>query len=322
MSERIHELAYQLFGKSSVKECELQEIKDLTNQYPYFAPAQFLLLEKLKEINPEEYSGQVQKAVLYYHNPLEFERFIHSDRFFTEISFEEKQNIEERATKEIEAHFAEQQTETSIPAEEIEATSGTEADVNQEFIQQKEFTSSQASADASSEHEMETLNELQTHLEALTSKPETNLETIQTKHESAVIKEPETPNAKPETDLVFEPYHTVDYFASQGIKLSLEEVTKDKLGKQLKSFTEWLKTMKKIPQAQAAEKPESSTEKQVQHLAEDSVHKADVLTEAMAEVWLKQGSIEKALEVYNKLRLLHPSKSAYFAAKIENLKTL
>ena len=65
---------------------------------------------------------------------------------------------------------------------------------------------------------------------------------------------------------------------------------------------------------------DSSTESKVQHLAEDSVHRSDVVTEAMAEVWIKQGNKEKAIETYNKLGLLNPSKKAYFAGLIENLK--
>jgi hypothetical protein len=121
-------------------------------------------------------------------------------------------------------------------------------------------------------------------------------------------------------DMVFEPYHTVDYFASQGIKLSQEETSKDKFGKQLKSFTEWLKTMKRLPAKEMAKEMDPSTETKVQHLAEDSVHQSDVVTEAMAEVWIKQGNKEKAIETYNKLGLLNPSKKAYFAALIENLK--
>jgi len=121
-------------------------------------------------------------------------------------------------------------------------------------------------------------------------------------------------------DLVFEPYHTVDYFASQGIKLSQEEIPKDKFGKQLKSFTEWLKTLKRLPATEVAKEIDTSAESKVQHLAEDSVHRSDVLTEAMAEVWIKQGNKEKAIETYNKLGLLNPSKKAYFAGLIENLK--
>jgi hypothetical protein len=40
----------------------------------------------------------------------------------------------------------------------------------------------------------------------------------------------------------------------------------------------------------------------------------------MAEVWIKQGNKEKAIEIYNKLSLLNPDKSAYFASLAEQLK--
>jgi hypothetical protein len=36
---------------------------------------------------------------------------------------------------------------------------------------------------------------------------------------------------------------------------------------------------------------------------------------------IKQNKQEKAIEMYEKLSLMNPSKSAYFAAKIESLKT-
>ena len=54
-------------------------------------------------------------------------------------------------------------------------------------------------------------------------------------------------NAKNADSIVFTPYHMVDYFASQGIKLVLEDNPADQFGKQLKSFTDWLKVMKKLP---------------------------------------------------------------------------
>lgn len=140
----------------------------------------------------------------------------------------------------------------------------------------------------------------------------------QTQPETAAI----APTLKPEPAdaLSFEPYHTVDYFASQGIKLSKEEVGTDKFGKQLKSFTEWLKTMKRLPPNAPPAATDAPTEKGVNNLAERSVADAQVLTESMAEVWQKQGALDKATEVYRKLSLLHPSKRAYFAAKIEALK--
>jgi len=122
-----------------------------------------------------------------------------------------------------------------------------------------------------------------------------------------------------EDTISFEPLHATDYFASLGIKLSGEIQPTDKLGKQLKSFTEWLKTMKKIHSDQQA-RQNGQAEITVQKLAENSNKQQEVVTESMADVLLQQGKAKKAIEVYKKLSLLDSSKSAYFAAKIDQLK--
>lgn len=126
--------------------------------------------------------------------------------------------------------------------------------------------------------------------------------------------------------LLFEPLHTTDYFASVGIKLSEEEKTSGNLGKQLKSFTEWLKTMKKVHAEQLAKTSSpadaslSAAESSIRKMAEKSNQENDVLTEAMAEVLLQQGKADKAIEILEKLSLLNPGKSVYFAAKINQIK--
>jgi hypothetical protein len=120
--------------------------------------------------------------------------------------------------------------------------------------------------------------------------------------------------------LSFEPYHTVDYFASLGIKFKGDEKPKDKFGQQLKSFTEWLKTLKKVPETGGVVTANGPEDRNVTKLAEHSLVEGEVVTEAMADVWEKQGKFEKAIETYRKLSLLNPSKSAYFAAKIDHLK--
>ncbi|MEO8962784.1 MAG: hypothetical protein ABI325_12940 [Ginsengibacter sp.] len=122
-----------------------------------------------------------------------------------------------------------------------------------------------------------------------------------------------------EEQIAFEPLHTVDYFASQGIKITREELEKDHLGKQVKSFTAWLKSMKRLHPGQVPEQNEV-IEKIIQTSSEISNQNANVLTEAMAEVLIKQDKKQKAIEMYQKLSLINPSKSAYFAAKIESLK--
>jgi hypothetical protein len=120
---------------------------------------------------------------------------------------------------------------------------------------------------------------------------------------------------------VFESYHTIDYFASQGIKL-LQEELKDKLGKQLKSFTDWLRSMKRISPVETNTSLDEVANQSIQRFAEHSIEEKEVLTEAMAEVWAKQGNPAKAIGVYEKLSLLNPDKSPYFAGRIEQLKAL
>lgn len=283
MSERIHALTQLVLGKPSLKDCDLHEIRAVANKYPYFAPAQFLLLEKLKEDEASGYDQQLQKAVLYYHNPLAFEYFISTDRFETDFQESEMLQMEE---------------EPPVPPSPVQP---------QAVVVFEEPAMVQEPA--VSEPEKDQIENIETAPVNVAPQKESNGQPAQLN----------IPNA-PAPVLSFEPFHTVDYFASQGIKLVQDELPKDKLGKQLKSFTEWLKTMKKLPSTDVPSSIDASSENKVLHLAEDSVHDADIVTEAMAEVWLKQGNINKALEVYNKLVLHNPSKKAYFAAKIENLK--
>jgi hypothetical protein len=138
--------------------------------------------------------------------------------------------------------------------------------------------------------------------------------------EPSLTSLPVIEKAETRDDLVFEPYYTVDYFASQGIKTVVEEKPNDRLGKQLKSFTEWLKTIRKMPPQEIALKSDAGSEEKVVQLATHSLDEENVNTEAMAEVWIKQGQPEKATRIYEKLSLLNPSKSSYFAVLIEKLK--
>jgi hypothetical protein len=47
--------------------------------------------------------------------------------------------------------------------------------------------------------------------------------------------------------------------------------------------------------------------------------KTEPITENYAQILVKQNKLEKATEVYNKLILKYPDKSAYFAAKLNEL---
>lgn len=122
-------------------------------------------------------------------------------------------------------------------------------------------------------------------------------------------------------EIPIDPYYTIDYFASQGIRLDLEPHPQDKLGQSLKKFTQWLKHMKKLgPEDSKPDVPKGESDAEIQQIADSSVVAREVVTEAMAAVLEKQGKKDKAIELYNKLSFLNPDKRSYFAAKINNLK--
>jgi hypothetical protein len=163
--------------------------------------------------------------------------------------------------------------------------------------------------------------------EATSERPEDlDYEAFDRPNEEENLVEPEqlkfttTFESKNAESIVFAPYHMIDYFASQGIKLVLEDQPADNFGKQLKSFTDWLKVMKRIPAKPPSDKTEEREAERIRHFAAHSIEERDILTESMAEVLAKQGMYENAIALYQKLSLIYPPKSAYFASRIEQLK--
>jgi hypothetical protein len=111
-----------------------------------------------------------------------------------------------------------------------------------------------------------------------------------------------------------------DYFAAQGIDIDLSSVPQDKFTQQLRSFTAWLKVLKQKEGIPIMEEIAEQNEKEIAAIAEKANTTADIITEAMAEIWLKQGNMRKAIDIYSKLSFIFPEKSVYFASRIEQLK--
>lgn len=329
MNNIANQLAQSLFKKNTLQECSRWELEILADKYPYFGIAQFLLAGKLKQEGAEAYKKQVQKTSLYFTNPLWLDYTLNNEpaslqpsmevpatnvHSLTEEELKFAPKVEDLPVQE-EAVFQEVSTTIETPAVEEPAT----------------LTQSEAIPEAVTEP----ITEATVAAENITTVQEEYTEPAQQEGtlstEAIKEDEPALPEMKiaplkmeplpdPGAPLVFEAFHTVDYFASQGIKLKMDELPKDKFGQQLKSFTEWLKVLKKTTPTEIAKQVDKKTEEKVITLAEHSLENRDVVTEAMAEVWIKQGNRQKAIELYNKLSLQNPAKSSYFAALIEQLK--
>ncbi len=133
------------------------------------------------------------------------------------------------------------------------------------------------------------------------------------------FKKPIEDNAKLEFENEHH-HHTIDYFASQGIKIDLTKVTQDKLTLQMRRFTDWLKQIKKQDPNPQDLGTDPELEKAIMNIAKTSIEAREIVTETMADVFIKQGKVNKAIQLYIKLSFLDPQKSTYFANKIQQLK--
>jgi hypothetical protein len=348
MNPAIHQLVQSITGKSSLSECSISELEQLALQYPYFGPAQFILAQKLKEENSPQYTEQSQKALLYFSNHLWYD-YLSADGESTGIIIPTKPA---EAGKNAEDQVPGTVNEIAVPEENItpgeivlqpvvsedihiagethetiaeQETAGEMTAVTQESAVPAEASLQPATSEDIHPATGESTSEESTRQEENLVQPiiSGDIHTIKEVQETGLPGLRFEPGGSSEGTLTFEPYHTVDYFASQGIRSMENEKARDQFSQQLKSFTEWLKAMKRLPQAETtAARPAAGNDQKVEQMAERSIADREVITEAMADVWEKQGNHEKAIDTYRKLSLLNPAKSSYFAAKIEHLKHL
>ncbi|MEJ8819605.1 hypothetical protein [Lacibacter sp. H407] len=329
-AEVFHRLLQQPF---LLNECSEADLEMLAYQYPWFGTAQLLLAAKQKQSGRINAEKQLQKAALYFNEPLllqqQWKKFA-----ITELVSAEKPVADEELTIpeiiSIDENDAALDAEALLVVEEMkdeqqavitDAVMDAEAMLEVEAMKEEKdavITDAVLDAEAMLHAEAAKDEAIITKEADIESAAAASIEAEAAREEISQIKiQPEQEEEKPV--FTFEPFHTVDYFASQGIKLREEKLADDQLGKQVKSFTQWLRSMKKI-YVEEQKELDSSMEKEVVSIATESNQQTEVITETMAEVLVKQGKRTQAIDLYRKLSLLHPEKSVYFASRIDELK--
>jgi len=326
MQHHIHTLVKQFFRKETLEEVSVDELRQFTEEYPYSAAGQLLFTRKLQQTDAEQYAEQAEKSTLYFYNPvwsrwllqnhipqgpLPLERITHETvvPVVTEVVPAPEENG-------VHQHDNSSYTEPGATVAD-EPPPFTVTEEEQVTIPPEMVTEQPAEANAG-EIPVELNEPVSEQLqEEIPAEVPAVAEPAPT---TASVTTPIENNANAEEELSFESYHTIDYFASQGIKLRLEDLPKDKLGKQLKSFTDWLRSMKRLNSVTDKDSLDDITHQAIQQIADHSIAGKEIITEAMADVWAKQGHRDKAAAIYEKLSLLNPAKSSYFADKIERLK--
>lgn len=281
-----------LTGQSSADLVPVDQLEALVKSYPYFSPVHVLYSAKLKQMGKDDaYEQSVGKSLLHITNPLWMQYLVEIDVTPAAVGKPETPLADKTVHKQI-----------AIPSME---------DVHDiiRSIDPRKIPDNPPDVD-----DTEEIVPDDTELLPL---PDAKLSGLLSE-QLADFKKPVAAGDKLEIET--KRLHTIDYFASQGIKVDLNKMPQDKLTSQLRKFTDWLKQMKHVNHQTADLGTDSDLEQAVALIAENSNELREVVTETMAEVLEKQGQTEKAIQLYIKLSFINPEKSAYFAAKIQHLK--
>ncbi len=286
---------FHLTGKLSLSQTGTEELRQWVDEAPYFAPARFFQTAKLRSPGfSDDWKDAIHGTHLYFTNPLWFSlqlSVVQNEIQQVDVDASNNRSVMELIHKEVPVAKPDISPfeENLLPP-----------DASQEKIDEQTAEMGAGSAD--------------------TDPTENKIAGILSS-QLADFKKPIDPNAELDIDADRKRMHTIDYFASQGIKIDLSSIPQDKLTTHLRKFTDWLKQVKTAQGGSVNElagNPEM--EKAVVENAKISNETREIVTEAMADVLVKQGQTDKAIQLYIKLSFLNPEKSSYFAAKIEQLK--
>src|SRR5688500_6662253 len=121
LPERFNALSQQIFQKK-LEDCPVEEVENLAHEYPYFAPAQYILLARLKDADYHRHEAQLHKSIVYYHDPLAFDHFINTEDYnvdFDDLQIAEETLLPPQAEETITEDFSEQVVEIPEPSIEI-----------------------------------------------------------------------------------------------------------------------------------------------------------------------------------------------------------
>lgn len=304
-----------LTSKPSMQDATVDELQAITSSYPYFSVGRFLFTQKIQQEQPINFDKQLQQCAIYFQDIQWLQGQLYNRKFAIPIPAEKivQANFSHILLTKKNEDVSDKSALTTLPekekTEDVNLITLPAEDVLDHFSLQMNGVKDEPELPPLDEEEL--ANNANDAAVDATAKIADVLQ-----HQVEDFKMPV--DAQTVLPISTEPYHTIDYFASQGIKADTQ--LQDAFLKKVHTFTDWLRQMKRISQHPSDLGSDPDMESYVQTIADSSNQPKAVDTEAMAEVLVKQGKLDKAIEVYQKLSLLNPAKTAYFAEKINQLK--
>lgn len=279
---------------SLVDNNDIRQLNEYRKKYPYFQSLYVVVAKALKDREHPKTDAFIKKAAIFSANRAHLKEIIESDTYFVPVPVAEViqeelvQTKEEKATKTEDA-----KPKTSEVAQPII--------VNPE-IEEEPKSKKTLDEQLAYNPNLQALEDTKSRIEALLrgevpeedpKEHDRDIEKIQAKIDSKLAKDEPKPRVK--------------------------STKKNKKNNQIEIIEKFIAD---DPRIDIRNKAMSEGEQDQVDLAEKSLKKPDsFITETMAKLMVKQGKVKRALDIYQKLSLKFPEKSAYFASQIEKVKS-
>jgi len=289
---------------------DLEGIRELTDLFPWFHAAHLVLLRGLKENADVRFESQLRSSALSVSDREVLYHYLFMQPAEPEIKAEAEAEpvvIQEAETEAepVVIHEAEAQVE---PEPEPEAEPEPEPE--------PEVFSAEAAVMAVVTTREELIAEIEARLAEMASASATVLELDHASQpESESVPEPEPEPEQPAESVEPPPYEE-ELLEFIGDEEPVAPEPEQKLTP-ADLIDRFIMTNPRI------ERMTPAAEQQVKDLAEPSTEEQGTfITETLAGIYVNQGYYFKAINIYEKLSLKYPEKSAYFASRIEKIKEL
>ncbi|NVJ47589.1 MAG: hypothetical protein HWE07_10690 [Cytophagia bacterium] len=282
---------------SKVTNADIKALNEYRKKYPYFQSLYVVVAKALREREHPKTDAFIKKAAIYSANRSHLKEIIEGDFVFALKEKEPKQEIPQKTVVET---VAPPKVEESKKVETPAATD------TQKEVKQAE------KAKAPKESKAETKVKLEEKKEVKGTK--------QSEPKTEVTKAPVIDNDLAEIEATKRRIEAL--LSGQLVESEIEKKPKKPISEKKKNQIEIIeKFIKNEPQMDRERMAEAEGKVDIEDLADKSLLKEeDFETETLAKLMAKQGKVKKAEDIYKKLSLKFPEKSAYFATQIEKLK--
>lgn len=295
-------IAEYIADPSLLDENSIIDLTLITEKYPYFQTGQLLRIKNLYNLSPEAIKPVLNYTAAYVTDRKILYYLLHP------IAVSE-QEVNKNPEKDI---------KDSIE-ENIADTMSSQID----FIKKNKDDSLEFTASLDVKKEYGEGVELDDYVVRINDSEDELIELIEEKKEDALTVNTDSGNPIEPEPIPQAPNPEVDILLLINKGVSADKVANKPANDLSESQKRNNSIIESFIQSNPKITPDRPAQSEIVDFSKDSVKESDhLITDTLAEIYLKQGNYAKAIFAYEKLSLKYPEKNAYFAGQIKEIKKL